>query len=525
MPTNMRSTAMQTDQIQVERRPARLPLRLQLSSPSSQPPSQSNERRIQASKAPHTSAPESSKRVVPIVPQKSSKRSIPSPSMEVEEGWGKSSSPLIEDAYPGNNDNGPLNGKDPFGPRRPIRSDSIFAGFDASDDGNDKVPSDYSDDDFGNAAPIRKTLSKVQNSWKLVPQSDDSVFDRVISASEEHGDQSSRQPSKELSKMPIPKSKASSQTSSKTFATRHIEAPRKPQSTAKEPDMRRKAAVINGITAHTQRSRSPSLPNASGKETTMAAPPFPVPTRSSSRRIPVSASDGAVSPSPYTTSFFTTRRGQDPGKAPNKRKLLRKTQSAAAVSKPTGPPPPHPPLPKSASSSMPGRPKSPHNQFVLPYDHVTELPSQLSKASRPPSHAGQASIEAPSQQTSVVDAIAQTMVGEWMWKYVRKRTSFGITETPQAEFELGRNGETGNSSGVRHKRWVWLAPYENAVIWSSKQPTSGPALLGKGGRKRMFAKCPLLLTNADPVNSYRPIRAGCQRRYTFAQECWYPVSF
>ena len=525
MPTNMRSTAMQTDQIQVERRPARLPLRLQLSSPSSQPPSQSTERRIQASKAPPTSAPESSKRVVPIVPPKSSKRSIPSPSMEVNEGWGNPSSPLIEDAYPGNNDNGPLNGKDPFGPRRPIRSDSIFAGFDASDDGNDKVPSDYSDDDFGNAAPIRKTLSKVQNSWKLVPQSDDSVFDRVISASEEHGDQSSRQPSKELSRMPIPKSKAFSQTSSKTFPMRHTEAPRKPQSTTKEPDMRRKAAVINGITAHTQRSRSPSLPNASGKETTMAAPPFPVPTRSSSRRIPVSASDGAVSPSPYTTSFFTTRRGQDPGKAPNKRKLLRKTQSAAAVSKPTGPPPPHPPLPKSASSSMPGRPKSPHNQFVLPYDHVTELPSQLSKASRPPSHAGQASIEAPSQQTSVVDAIAQTMVGEWMWKYVRKRTSFGITETPQAEFELGRNGETGNSSGVRHKRWVWLAPYENAVIWSSKQPTSGPALLGKGGRKRMSAKCPLLLTNADPVTSYHPICAGCQRRYTFAQECWYPVSF
>ncbi len=487
MPTNLRSTAMQTDQIQIEKRPIRLPLRLQLSSTSSQPPSQFAERRIQAPEAPYTSAVESSKHAVPTVPPKSSRRSIPSPSTEVEEGWTRPSSPQIEDAYPGNNDNGPLNSKDRFSPRRPIRSDSIFAGFDASDDGNDKVPSDYSDDDFGNAAPIRKTLSKVQNSWKLVPQSD-SVFDRVRSASEDHGDQSSKQPSKELSKMPIPKAKGLSQSSSKTFSTKHTEIPRKPQSITKENDMRRKAPVTNGIAGHTQRARSPSLPNTPGKETTIAAPPFPVPTRSSSRRIPVSASDGAVSPSPYTTSFFTARRVQDPGKAPNKRKMLRKTQSAAAVSKTNGPLPPHPPLPKSASSSMPGRPKSPRlppNQFVLPYDHVTELPSQLLKASRPPSHAGQASIEAPSQQTSVVDAIAQTMVGEWMWKYVRKRTSFGITETPQAEFEMGRNGETGNSSGVRHKRWVWLAPYENAVIWSSKQPTSGPALLGRGGRKRM----------------------------------------
>ena len=482
MPTNSRSTAMQTDQIQSEKRPLRLPLRLQLSSPSSQPPSQSAGRRIQAPEALHTSAGESSKHAVPIVPPKSSRPSTSSPSTEVEEGWRKPSSP-IEDAYPGNNDNGPLNSKDAFSPRRPIRSDSIFAGFDASDDGNDKVPSDYSDDDFANAEPIRKTLSKVQNSWKLVPQSDDSIFDRVKSASEDHGDQ----PSKELTKMPIPKAKVSSQSSSKTFHTRRTEPPRKPPSTTKEADMRRRAPMTNGIAGHTQRARSPSLPNAPGKEMTIA-PPFPVPTRSSSRRIPVSASDGAVSPSPYSTSFFTTRRGQDPGKAPNKRKMLRKTQSAAAVSKTTGPLPPHPPLPKSASSSMPGRPKSPrvpHNQFVLPYDHVPELPSQLSKTSRPPSHAGQASIEAPSQQTSVVDAIAQTMVGEWMWKYVRKRTSFGITETPQAEFEMGRNGETGNSSGVRHKRWVWLAPYENAVIWSSKQPTSGPALLGKGGRKRM----------------------------------------
>ena len=136
---------------------------------------------------------------------------------------------------------------------------------------------------------------------------------------------------------------------------------------------------------------------------------------------------------------------------------------------------------------MPGRPKSPRvlpNQFVLPYDDVAELPNQLPKVTGPKSHAGGASIEAPSQQTSVVDAIAQTMVGEWMWKYVRKRTSFGVTETPAAEFEMVRSGEASNSSGVRHKRWVWLAPYENAVIWSSKEPISGPALLGKGGRKR-----------------------------------------
>lgn len=64
-----------------------------------------------------------------------------------------------------------------------------------------------------------------------------------------------------------------------------------------------------------------------------------------------------------------------------------------------------------------------------------------------------------------------------MWKYVRRRKSFGISA------EASPTGDDA-SGGTRHKRWVWLAPYERAVMWSSRQPTSGPALLGKSGRKR-----------------------------------------
>jgi hypothetical protein len=93
---------------------------------------------------------------------------------------------------------------------------------------------------------------------------------------------------------------------------------------------------------------------------------------------------------------------------------------------------------------------------------------------------GSGSVGSSSQATSVVDAIAQTMVGEWMFKYVRRRKSFGVSEPN------GMEGDNGN--GVRHKRWVWLAPYERAVMWSSKQPTSGSALLGKSGRKREYSQ-------------------------------------
>ena len=78
-----------------------------------------------------------------------------------------------------------------------------------------------------------------------------------------------------------------------------------------------------------------------------------------------------------------------------------------------------------------------------------------------------------SQPFGVVDAIAQCMVGEWMFKYVRRRKSFGMPE-------LGSRDENSNE---RHKRWVWLAPYERAILWSSKQPSNNSTLMGKSGRK------------------------------------------
>src|SRR5690606_23340500 len=78
----------------------------------------------------------------------------------------------------------------------------------------------------------------------------------------------------------------------------------------------------------------------------------------------------------------------------------------------------------------------------------------------------------------------ETMVGEWMWKYVRKRRSFGVGT------DMSGNESRGNEdgSGQRHKRWVWLAPYERAVMWSSKQPKDGAALLGKSGRKCKYCQ-------------------------------------
>lgn len=462
LPKNYKSISMQTEEAKINERPNRISPR------SSASPTQTPSRLA-----------EKKKKAGNISVSELSKHSLRNPPLIRAEGTQPEvKTARVKDAYPGNNDDGPLNHKQSFGPRRPIRSESIFAGFGTpSDDDPAYAHDQFSDDDFLSAAPIRKTLSKVQNSWKLVPHLKDSVLERLESASEEGEDKKHVSAPKAV----IAKAKPSSQTTSKTFQTRSVESYRTASSNVKQSDIRRKALISNGIAQHAQRGGNPSDSDTLGTEATLP-PPFPVPKRSSSRK-PLSASDGAASPSPHNTTFSASHDHNRDGPLAKRGGLLRKVQSAATVTQQPAPLRPQPTKSLSASSTVPASPKTPaprRNQFILPYGSVAELPSHSVHVQ---TRAGENLIETPTEQTSVVDAIAQTMVGEWMWKYMRKRTSFGITESSQAEFDLGRHGDSGNGSGVRHKRWVWLAPFERAVMWSSKQPTSGPALLGKGARK------------------------------------------
>jgi len=503
IPKSLRSISIQTDDIRVDKRPVRVWPRLQPSKASSQSRSRSSgEKRTQASQALPPRIPRRNLRSPPpVLPDEPPPASPPIPSSYAgkDDKWASNDKVSIGPSYhPGKNDDGPLNGKKPWGPRRPIRSESILAGFDDTNDEDIyRSGNDLSDDDFQNVKPIKKTVSKVKDSWKLVPHSKDSVLDRLESASEDTEAQDV---------VDVPEKNAQGSTTvprtiSKTFNPKGGIPAHLRTGDTKDKDIRRTALVSSGATAHTQRARSPSAPSAPASS--VVAPPFPVPTRSSSRKIPVSASDGAASPTPNSTSFFTARRNQGQGRPPVKRKILRKVQSAAAVTKPPGPVRPHPMPSASTSSIRPDTPKSPlpqpsRHQFILPDilpdSSNVEQRSRPAAPSGPLSHTGEASIESPDQQIGVSHALAQTMVGEWMWKYVRKRSSFGITETPQAEFAMGKIGENGSSGGVRHKRWVWLVPMERMVLWSSKEPKSGPAMLGKGGRKRTWYSSPLMET-------------------------------
>ncbi|KAI8631650.1 hypothetical protein F5Y19DRAFT_401332 [Xylariaceae sp. FL1651] len=68
----------------------------------------------------------------------------------------------------------------------------------------------------------------------------------------------------------------------------------------------------------------------------------------------------------------------------------------------------------------------------------------------------------PSTDPRMIQAITQTMIGEYLWKYTRK---------------AGR----GEMSENRHRRYFWVHPYTRTLYWSDRDPSTG-------GRAELKAK-------------------------------------
>ncbi|KAH0538102.1 hypothetical protein FGG08_005263 [Glutinoglossum americanum] len=485
----LRSISMQTEEIRIDNRPVQLPAHLLPSAISSHPP---------------TPEPGEDPRSAPVPPPKNLRRGL----VNRQSPDPPSSPPLpsptshgeTQDAYPGNNDNGPLGDDRATGIRRPFRSSSLFAGFEvpSSDDADEFGEPDLSDSDYRTALSAPKPRTNSKKHGKLVSRPPKSVPEDTEPNEESDPElpvgtkkQSGTVPnvSSTISNaQPILGRRKSPERGHKA-GFRRLDKPL--TLNTKQPNIRKSAMISSGTAAHTQQVRSVGLENAPVFRE--LGPPFPVPTRASSRNKPFSVSDGTRSPTPQSSTYSSHRR-RDDGRQMVKRNSLRKVRSAAALPRSgrrrSGSPPP-----LSTSSAAPDSPQLP----PMPRDDIT-APRYMQERHRyghsvhhrhhpstNTSNTGGASVGSSIQQVSVVDAIAQTMVGEWMWKYVRRRKSFGVPESPQTGWEAGRMGDDVSanisSNGIRHKRWVWLAPYERCVMWSSRQPTNGTALLGKTGRK------------------------------------------
>ncbi|KAK4444841.1 hypothetical protein QBC34DRAFT_384890 [Podospora aff. communis PSN243] len=472
------STAVQTEEIRVDKRLDKLPAHLHPSAIVSRPTS--------PAMLPTEPVQDDSRQFTPIpgnVPPRNPRRLATKRSLtEIPSSPPVVSSSILEeethDAYPGNNDDGPLSSqRAPM--RRPHRISSLFAGFDgaSSDEIDEFMDADMSDSEYRTALSAPKpTKGGIVRGPKRGSVGTTGSFDQVPSHRLSGGRYS--RPSEESENYVYGSASVYQSRDGRDSVLSRTSSKRGARSSMlgmKSSGMRKAAMIQSGIASH-QRARSPSL-------TDPREPPFPIPTRASSRKPPVSVSapsEGRTSPS---GSSAWHRRGSS--RSHHRANSIRKVRSAAAL--PRGQryrrrasrsPPPF-----SASTEAPespGLPPMPNNDITTPrnrdsysYSRYKTHQPQLSTNTANTGETGVGSVASSNQATGVVDAIAQTMVGEWMFKYVRRRKSFGIAE--------GKGGD--DNSNDRHKRWVWLAPYDRAILWSSKQPVSGSALMGKAGRK------------------------------------------
>ncbi|OTB07035.1 hypothetical protein M426DRAFT_9111 [Hypoxylon sp. CI-4A] len=468
-----KSAAVQTDEIRVDTRLDKLPPHLHPSAISSRPTSPVN-------LTPTNTANDEMHDFSPVpghVPPRNPRRLAGRQSFSSEQ---LPSSPLASptadnvktrDAYPGNNDDGPLSSASaPV--RRPHRISSLFAGFDAqSSDEADDFDGDQSDSEYRTAlAPRPKTGPIKPNKRHTVG----------TGLSPEQSRVASKQAASVMSKVGGPEVYSSFRLAdapegltrpASKISTRTVDRAIGLSTGSRASVMRKSAMIQSGIASHQGRSRSPSLPDSRD-------PPFPIPTRASSRKPPFSVSapsDGQRSP----TGEAWHRRGKKAGV--QRKSSVRKVRSAAALpgdprSRRQGSRSPPPMSPSEEAPESPSLPPLPTNDITTPQRNHGRAQyrshrSQPSTNTANTENTNTGSTGSAQQSSTVVDAIAQTMVGEWMFKYVRRRKSFGVGEG------------TEENSNDRHKRWVWLAPYERAILWSSKQPANGSALMGKPGRK------------------------------------------
>lgn len=460
------SSAVQTEEIRVDKRLDKLPAHLHPSAISSRPSSPAT--------AGAEIAADDSRQFTPIpgnVPPRNPRRLATKRSLSDMPSSPPIASSILEethDLYPGNNDDGPLSSqRAPM--RRPPRISSLFAGFDgnSSDEVDEFVDADVSDSEYRTALSAPKPRGGASRGGKRnsvgTATSSENAFSPKMTSRFLRGIEEPEG----LDPAAIIRDAGIGRTGSRRGGRPSLFG-------TKSSIMRRAAMIQSGIATH-QRARSPSL-------TDPKEPPFPIPTRASSRKLPLSASAPSEGRSPSRGSDALPRRGS--GRSHYRANSIRKVRSAAALPRgqrfrrrPSRSPPPFSQAAEASRGS--GLPPLPTNDITTPRTRDGRYRTHRSQPSTttantadtgPPSQTG------PPQPITVVEAIAQTMVGEWMFKYVRRRKSFGVADV--------KGGD--DSSNDRHKRWVWLAPYERAILWSSKQPASGSALLGKSGRKRKY---------------------------------------
>ncbi|OAP61072.1 hypothetical protein AYL99_03273 [Fonsecaea erecta] len=98
---------------------------------------------------------------------------------------------------------------------------------------------------------------------------------------------------------------------------------------------------------------------------------------------------------------------------------------------------------------------------------------------------GQVSAHSFSTDPRIIQAITQTMIGEFLWKYTRKAGRSEMSET-------------------RHRRYFWVHPYTKTLYWSDQDPQTA-------GRSELKAKS-VQIESVEVVADDNPMPPGLHRK-------------
>ena len=109
----------------------------------------------------------------------------------------------------------------------------------------------------------------------------------------------------------------------------------------------------------------------------------------------------------------------------------------------------------SAAPTTASRSKSRRESQVSRRSSVSSFASEVEERfnMHNPHHSALPHGYGPGTDPRMIQAITQTMIGEFLWKYTRKTVS-------------------GEISNTRHRRYFWIHPYTRTLYWSTQDPQS-----------------------------------------------------
>lgn len=226
--------------------------------------------------------------------------------------------------------------------------------------------------------------------------------------------------------------------------------------------------------------RTPRRPGSSSSMRSRTASQPPLPPDHKEVIAAASLKSPAPLPSPTTSGPAVMGPPAIPASAYKKRPQTPTTKTANVPQSPktggTTPRPRYHSQTRSGATSPITR-RSSVSSFSSEIDHRFNIPGAPTFS--------QSGLDADATDPRMIQAITQTMIGEFLWKYTRK---------------AGREGMSEN----RHRRFFWVHPYTRTLYWSEQDPASA-------GRAQLKAKS-VAIEAVHEISDDNPYPPGLHRK-------------